>query len=107
MDAAAVYRMAMMIPKGRVSTYGAIARAVGRPRAARAVGAIMRANPNPPTIPCHRVVYSDGRLGGFGGRFNVAKKAELLRSEGIRIVHGSVQDFQHVLYQFKARMTSK
>lgn len=72
------------IPRGQVETYGAIARALGRPRAARAVGAALGRNPLPLLIPCHRVVSSAGRLQGFayGGP---ARKAQLLRMEGARL----------------------
>jgi len=100
-DKEAVYGTVRRIPRGKVSTYGAVARAVGVPNAARAIGSIMRANPNPPIIPCHRVVYWDGRLGGFGGKSWVPKKARMLRSEGIRIAHGRIEGFAQVLYDFK------
>lgn len=70
------------IPRGRVVTYGTIARALGRPRAARAVGTALGRNPIPLLIPCHRVVSSTGHLQGFayGG---LARKAQLLKMEGV------------------------
>jgi O-6-methylguanine DNA methyltransferase len=98
-DKQSVYRVVMRIPRGKVSTYGAVARAVGVPNAARAVGSIMRANQDP-AVPCHRVVYWDGRLGGFGGSSGVPKKARLLRSEGIRVVGGRIESFERVLHEF-------
>jgi O-6-methylguanine DNA methyltransferase len=100
-DRKLVYEVVKLIPKGKVSSYGTIARAMGVPGAARAIGSIMRANPNPPAIPCHRVVYSDGRLGGFSGRSHIPKKARLLRSEGIRIVNGRIVDFSRVFHDFR------
>jgi O-6-methylguanine DNA methyltransferase len=100
-DKKLVYEVVKLIPKGKVSSYGNIARAVGVPGAARAIGSIMRTNPNPPTIPCHRVVYSDGRLGGFGGRSHMPKKVRLLRSEGIRVVNGRIADFSRVFHAFR------
>jgi len=100
-DKKLVYEIVMRIPKGKVSSYGAVARAVGVPGAARAIGSIMRANPNPPTIPCHRVVYSDGRIGGFGGRSHIPEKARLLRSEGIRVVNDRIVDFSRTFHDFR------
>lgn len=70
------------IPRGRVSSYGALAGRIGAPRAARAVGTALAQNPFPIVIPCHRAVRSDGSLGGFGG--GVDMKRALLEMEGIR-----------------------
>ncbi|NPU83333.1 MAG: methylated-DNA--[protein]-cysteine S-methyltransferase [Syntrophaceae bacterium] len=70
------------IPRGRVRTYGSLAAAAGHSGAARAVGSVMASNPFPLAIPCHRVVRSDGSLGGFGG--GPALKRDLLEQEGIR-----------------------
>jgi methylated-DNA-[protein]-cysteine S-methyltransferase len=85
-----VYAAARKIPRGRVSTYGQLAKAVGKPGAARAVGQVMRHNPYAPEVPCHRVVASDGRLHGFGGKFNNPEKARMLRQEGVEIVNGKI-----------------
>jgi O-6-methylguanine DNA methyltransferase len=76
------------IPPGRVATYGDVAALAGRPRAARAVGNIMRGC-NRPDVPCHRVIAAGGRLGGYGGR-ELLKRA-LLLAEGISIVGSRVQ----------------
>jgi O-6-methylguanine DNA methyltransferase len=76
------------IPPGRVATYGDVAALAGRPRAARAVGNIMRGC-NRPDVPCHRVIAAGGRLGGYGGR-ELLKRA-LLLAEGISIVGTRVQ----------------
>ena len=67
------------IPYGQTISYGELARRVGRPRAARAVGAANGANPIPIIVPCHRVIGADGRLTGFGG--GLAIKARLLALE--------------------------
>lgn len=78
----AVWRACADIPKGQVRTYGWVARRVGRPKAARAVGQALGKNPFAPAIPCHRVVGADGRLTGYSGRGGVAKKRALLTREG-------------------------
>ena len=78
------------IPKGKSMTYKEVAAKAGNPQAARAVGAIMRTNYDP-TIPCHRVVKSNGETGGFAG--GSRKKAALLCDEGVRIKNFKVVDF--------------
>jgi len=71
------------IPYGRVRSYGWVARKIGKPGAARAVGAACGANPVPLLVPCHRVVSGDGSLGGFSG--GLPNKKRLLKLEGIRL----------------------
>ena len=78
----AVLEAARAIPPGEVRTYGDLARDVGRPGAARAVGGAMGANPAPLVIPCHRVVAAGG-LGGFSGPGGLAIKRALLAAEGV------------------------
>jgi methylated-DNA-[protein]-cysteine S-methyltransferase len=78
------------IPAGRVSTYGDVAAAAGRPRAARAVGNIMRAC-RARDVPCHRVIAAAGRLGGYGGQLEL--KRALLRAEGILVSGDRIRDF--------------
>jgi methylated-DNA-[protein]-cysteine S-methyltransferase len=87
--AARVLAAVCRIPPGRIATYGDIARVAGRPRAARAVGNIMRACDRP-GVPCHRVVAAGGRLGGYGG--NVELKRSLLRAEGVTVVGLKIRD---------------
>jgi len=70
------------IPKGQVRTYGWIAQAVGKPGAARAVGTALAKNPFAPVIPCHRVVRSDGSLGGYSATGGLSAKKKLLQREG-------------------------
>lgn len=77
----AVLRAEHAIPRGRVSSYGLIARHIGAPRASRAVGNALASNPYPLIVPCHRAVRSDGLLGGFQG--GPAMKRILLEREGI------------------------
>lgn len=83
-----VLRAEYGIPRGRVSTYGRIARHIGVPQGARAVGNALARNPFPLVIPCHRAVRSNGALGGFRGGLKM--KAALLRLEGVEILSGKV-----------------
>lgn len=79
----AVYAVTKRIPRGKVATYGDIARLAGRPRAARVVGFFMKTNPYAPAVPCHRVIASDGALTGYSGRGGLETKARMLRAEGV------------------------
>jgi methylated-DNA-[protein]-cysteine S-methyltransferase len=72
------------IPYGRTSSYAQLARAVGHPKAARAVGGTMAHNPLPLVVPCHRVLRSDGRLGGFSSPGGLDEKLRMLGLEGSR-----------------------
>jgi len=96
-----VFEMAAQIPSGKVSTYGAIARALGDVAASRTVGQIMSADVQRPfTVPCHRVIYSDGRTGWYTGMGKGAeRKQELLRSEGVPISEGRVIDLERYLFK--------
>jgi methylated-DNA-[protein]-cysteine S-methyltransferase len=80
----AVLRELALVPYGEVTTYGALAKRAGRPRAARAVGTVMNRNPLPIVLPCHRVVGSNGSLTGYGG--GLERKEALLRLEGARLL---------------------
>jgi O-6-methylguanine DNA methyltransferase len=77
-----VLQAARRIPSGAVWTYGQVARAIGKPRASRAVGQALGRNPVPIVIPCHRVVASDGSLGGYSGGGGLDSKRLLLHLEG-------------------------
>lgn len=81
------------IPPGRVATYGDIAALAGQPRAARAVGNIMR-ECRDPGVPCHRVIGAGGALGGFGR--NPQTKRELLRAEGVQAGAARIRGFSEV-----------
>lgn len=85
-----VYAAVRKIPRGKVATYGDIAKAIGSPRAARAVGWALHVNPEPVITPCHRVVNRFGKLTesfGFGG---MAEHRRLLELEGVEVVDGTV-----------------
>lgn len=74
-----VYDAVRRIPIGETRSYGWVAREIGRPKAARAVGNALNKNPFAPEVPCHRVIRGDGTIGGFGG--GIAKKKEFLARE--------------------------
>jgi methylated-DNA-[protein]-cysteine S-methyltransferase len=79
-----VWKALQAIPYGQTRSYGEIARQVGNPRAARAVGMANHDNPVAVIVPCHRVIAGDGSLGGYGG--GLAKKSTMLRLEGADVV---------------------
>lgn len=89
-----VYDLLLQIPAGKVSTYGDLARALGNPSASRSIGRILGENPNPIKVPCHRVVMSNGRVGGYA--YGTAKKRQLLEKEGLSFTNGIVQNFKNV-----------
>ena len=80
-----VWRAISAIPKGETVTYKELAKKIGRPKAVRAVGNAVGANPCAPFIPCHRVIRSDGRLGGYSGRGGIKAKRALLAKEKVEI----------------------
>jgi O-6-methylguanine DNA methyltransferase len=88
------------IPPGRVATYGDVAALAGRPRAARAVGNIMRGCGRP-DIPCHRVIAAGGGLGGYGGREGM--KRSLLAAEGILVSGARVRELERVRWHAPQR----
>lgn len=77
-----VWDYLITIPKGEVRTYTQVAKAIGKPKAARAVANACAANPTIIKVPCHRVVRSDGGLGGYSGPGGVEQKRKLLQAEG-------------------------
>jgi len=78
-----VYQLTRLIPKGKVATYGQLAKLSGKPKAARAVGVFMKNNPDAPIVPCHRVVASDGKLTGYSGIGGITQKKKMLIAEGV------------------------
>ena len=85
-----VYELTRKIPRGKVTTYGEIAKAIGKPDSARAVGQALRHNPFAPKVPCHRIIASSGDLHGFAGKFRNPEKARMLREEGIEVENNKV-----------------
>lgn len=94
---ARVFELTKLIPKGSVSTYLDIAFALKNPKAARAVGNALNKNQHLVTVPCHRVVRSDGRVGGYAA--GTGKKIALLESEGIKITHGRIAYFESMRFK--------
>ena len=80
-----VWNYLKLIPKGSVKTYKEVAKAINRPKSARAVANACAKNPYSPKIPCHRVIRSDGGLGGYSGPGGIKTKLRLLRSENVAI----------------------
>ena len=96
-----IYNLLKKVPKGKVTTYRILAEAIGT-KAYRAVGQSMKNNPFAPEVPCHRVVASDGNIGGFSREINpnskeVKKKINMLRKEGVKIRNNRIVEFKKVL----------
>ncbi|MFC4004370.1 methylated-DNA--[protein]-cysteine S-methyltransferase [Prauserella oleivorans] len=89
---ARVYEVARTIPPGTTLTYGEIARRLGEPGAARAVGQALGANPFAPIVPCHRVLAADGGTGGFSANGGVATKRRMLEIEGVYLEEPTLFD---------------
>ncbi len=93
-----IYKKLLEVPKGQITTYGELAKAVGLKNGQRIVGKIMNKNPYPVIIPCHRVVMSTGKIGGYA--YGEQIKIKLLNDEGIQIKNGQITDFKNRIYRF-------
>ena len=94
------YELLKQVPKGRVTTYKALADALGV-KAYRAIGQFMRINPDAPNTPCHRVVATNGTIGGFMGKTSgkeIKKKIAMLKKEGIKINETKIANFDVVRF---------
>ena len=80
-----VWNYLKKIPRGKVKTYSEVAKAIRRPLAVRAVANAIGKNPLAPQIPCHRVIRSDGSLGGYSGKGGIKTKRLLLKKEGVTL----------------------
>ncbi|HMO02462.1 MAG TPA: MGMT family protein [Oligoflexia bacterium] len=96
----ACYNLLKKIPLGSVTTYAILAKAL-KLSTPRALGRILGANPNAPKIPCHRVIRSNGEIGGYA--YGTDKKITLLQKEGIKIKNGKILNLKNNLYRFKLR----
>lgn len=93
-----IYKKLLEVPKGQITTYGELAKAVGLKNGQRIVGKIMNKNPYPVIIPCHRVVMATGKIGGYA--YGEQIKINLLNDEGIQIKNGKITDLKNRIYRF-------
>ena len=93
-----VYKRLLEVPPGKVTTYGELAKAVGLKKGQRIIGKIMNKNPYPVIVPCHRVVRSDGNVGGYGWGEKV--KTNMLKKEGIKIRKRKIVGLEKSIYRF-------
>ena len=93
-----VYEKLLEVPKGKVTTYGELAKAIGLKNGQRIIGRIMSKNPYPVIVPCHRVIKSDGKIGGYAWGEKV--KSKMLLNEGIKIKNGKILDVEKTIYRF-------
>ena len=93
-----VYRKLLEVPPGKVTTYGELARAVGIKNGGRAIGNIMNKNPYPGIMPCHRVVMSTGKIGGYA--YGKKVKERMLAREGIQIQNEAIHNIQNKMHHF-------
>ena len=87
----------MQVPKGKVTTYGELAKAVGLKNGQRAIGRIMNKNPFHVIVPCHRVILSSGKIGGYAWGEKI--KSNMLSKEGVEIKKGKILD-KDTIYRF-------
>ena len=93
-----IYEKLIQVPSGKITTYGELARSVGLQNGQRLIGQIMKKNPFPVIIPCHRVVKSDGKIGGYS--YGEKVKLKMLEKEGIKIKDGKIIDFDNEKFYF-------
>ena len=93
-----VYKKLLEVPKGKITTYGELSKAVGLKNGQRAIGRIMNKNPYPVIVPCHRVIMSTGKIGGYAYGEHI--KTKMLNDEGIEIQNGKILDLKNKIYRF-------
>jgi len=93
-----IYRKLLDIPPGYVTTYGELAKAINLKNGQRIVGQIMKKNPFPVIVPCHRVIKSDGTIGGYV--YGVSRKKHMLSKEGLKFNNNKILDFKNNLFRF-------
>ena len=93
-----VYKKLLQVPRGKITTYGELAKAVGLKNGQRAIGTMMKKNPFPGIVPCHRVVKSDGKIGEYV--YGASVKSKMLPKEGIKIKDGKIIDFDKEKFCF-------
>ena len=93
-----IYEKLLQVPSGYVTTYGELAKAINLRNGQRVVGQIMKKNPFPVIVPCHRVVKSDGTIGGYA--YGTEIKKNMLTKEGLKINSNKILDFKDNLFRF-------
>ena len=93
-----IFKKLLEVPKGQITTYGELSKAVGLKNGQRIVGKIMNKNPYPVIVPCHRVIMSTGKIGGYA--YGEEIKTRLLRDEGLEIKNGKIMDLEKRIYRF-------
>jgi len=93
-----VYKKLTQVPQGKITTYGELSKAVGLKNGQRVIGQIMKKNPYPVIIPCHRVVKSNGTVGGYAYGGDI--KTNMLQKEGIKIHDGKILDWNKKFHKF-------
>jgi len=93
-----IYKKLLQVPSGYVTTYGELAKAINLKNGQRVIGQIMKKNPFPVIVPCHRVVKSDGTIGGYA--YGTEIKKNMLTKEGLKINSNKILDFKDNLFCF-------
>ena len=93
-----IYKKLLQVPLGKITTYGELSRAIGLKNGQRVIGQIMKKNPFPVIVPCHRVVKSNREIGGYA--FGVDIKRNMLTKEGICIKKNKIDNFKDVFFTF-------
>ena len=93
-----IYKKLLQVPPGKITTYRELSRAIGFENGQRVIGQIMKKNPFPVIITCHRVVRSDGKIGGYA--FGMDIKKSMLVKEGICIKKNKIENFENFFFRF-------
>ena len=91
-----IYKKLLTVPHGKITTYNELSKSIGLENGQRLVGQIMKKNPFPVIIPCHRVIKSNGDIGGY--LFGIDIKKNMLRKEGICIIKNKIDNFKDVFF---------
>ena len=93
-----IYKKLLQVPSGKITTYGELSRAIGLKNGQRVIGRVMKNNPFPVIVPCHRVVKSNREIGGYA--FGVDIKRSMLTKEGICIKNNKIENFEKSFFRF-------
>ena len=93
-----IYKKLLQVPSGRITTYAELSRSIGLEHGQRLIGQIMKKNPFPVIVPCHRVVKSNREVGGYA--FGVDVKRNMLTKEGICIKNNKIENFEKSFFRF-------